>query len=914
MTGLPPLIPGVPDLDEPPLTSDCGCCAGVDTASPIVPENPPGLSAITFRPGAYADFRAAQIAGLSTAPHPALARLRTRDADDFTIALIDAWAVTLDVLSFYQERLANEAYLATAIERRSLIEQSRLIGYHLRPGVAAGTDLVFVLEQPPGAETTVPGVTIEPGSRVQSVPGPGEAPVTFETTAPLDARVAWNALAPRQSVFRPPQNGDTGLWLAGIQTGLKTGDAVLIKSNVTVSGQPAEYKSFRKLTGVSPDATSGRTYISFAPALAMAAGATAQAHAVFAFRARTSLFGWNAPHPSLLSKLPPDPPNAVATAGTKDWVFTIDRTNRKVTLDGAQEGWGPGSWLALTLPTGVVEVYSITAAVDDGMSRYAVSGKATTLTLTTGTNLIWFESQYRATAAYGRSETLPLAEAPITTPVMGDTIELANRPEPLPEGRRVMLRGRRAQAILSLDVTLTDNQGGTLALPQGSRVTVLTAPEVSAGNPAEVIVRLRGEGGFAGMTTMPATGLGYTPADKSSEIVAEPAIVRTCGTTDETHAAITFEDALIHCYDRATTMLHANVAPATHGETTEEVLGDGQAHVPHQRFALKDGPVTHVAAATDSGTASTIELRVGDVQWREVPTLYQAGPTDRVFETRLSDEGRTIISFGDGVRGARLPTGRNNIVASYRKGLGRAGSVKAGALTTALDRPLGFKDVFNPLNATGGDDAETLENARVNAPITTLTLGRVVSLQNYEDFARSFAGIARAKVDYLWDGEARRILLTVAGPDGALIETGGVTHTALLAALRRFGDPLVRLQLAGYRPALFRLWLRVKVHADYEDKAVLAGVEAALRAAFDIKARSFEPGITASQIIACAQEVAGVVALDLEHLYRVTAPAQTPGLHQRLLAQPASVDAQGVLLGAEILALDTAPLTLEVMA
>jgi len=45
---------------------------------------------------------------------PALNRLKTRDDDDFSIAFLDATAVMLDILTFYQERLANESYLRTA--------------------------------------------------------------------------------------------------------------------------------------------------------------------------------------------------------------------------------------------------------------------------------------------------------------------------------------------------------------------------------------------------------------------------------------------------------------------------------------------------------------------------------------------------------------------------------------------------------------------------------------------------------------------------------------------------------------------------------------------------------------------------------------------------------------------------------
>src|SRR6185295_4228754 len=102
--------------------------------------------------------------------------------------------------------------------------------------------------------------------------------------------------------------------------------------------------------------------------------------------------------------------------------------------------------------------------------------------------------------------------------------------------------------------------------------------------------------------------------------------------------------------------------------------------------------------------------------------------------------GKTFVQFGDGNTGARTPTGQGNIRATYRKGIGKAGNVKAGQISLLLTRPLGVKDVINPMPASGGDDAETLAGARTNAPLTMLTLGRIVSLQDYEDFARSFAG------------------------------------------------------------------------------------------------------------------------------------------------------------------------------
>src|SRR5207253_10195459 len=113
-----------------------------------------------------------------------LRSLTTRDSDDFTIALLDGWATLADVLTFYQERIANEFWLRTATERDSIRRLAQLIGYRLRPGVAAETPLSFLLDQAPGAPTEV---TVEIGTRVQSVPGAKEKAQTFETIEELDA-------------------------------------------------------------------------------------------------------------------------------------------------------------------------------------------------------------------------------------------------------------------------------------------------------------------------------------------------------------------------------------------------------------------------------------------------------------------------------------------------------------------------------------------------------------------------------------------------------------------------------------------------------------------------------------------------------------------------------------------------------
>src|SRR5947208_13750283 len=91
-------------------------------------------------------FLESTLGRLSSQKFPELAALKTRNPADPAIALLDAWATVADVLTFYQERIANEGYLRTATERRSILELARLVGYNLRPGVSASVYVAYTLE------------------------------------------------------------------------------------------------------------------------------------------------------------------------------------------------------------------------------------------------------------------------------------------------------------------------------------------------------------------------------------------------------------------------------------------------------------------------------------------------------------------------------------------------------------------------------------------------------------------------------------------------------------------------------------------------------------------------------------------------------------------------------------------------
>ncbi|MCU7820356.1 putative baseplate assembly protein [Kitasatospora sp. DSM 101779] len=842
----------------------CGCCSGTSARTPGTLGNRPGLTEIAYRSGVHGDFRSSMVTALSDASRPGLARLLTRDPGDPTIALIDAWAVVCDVLTFYNERLANESYLRTATERASLQELGRLVAYRLAPGVAAETHLAFSLEKPPetGQQTGLPpdpgllppappaAVDLLPGLRVQSVPGPGEAPQLFETVEELTARAEWNALPVVPTKPHPPVRGSVDAWFDGDALALRPGDAILFATDDLAH----DTWDVRLVTAVEPDPANRRTHVRWDGGIGRDTqdSAPVTRPGTFVLRRRLRVFGHNAPVWRAMNEEFRKGYAAVhgGNADDNEWpafhaVTELTESGETVVdLDGSQPDIVAGSWVVLSQEsvdggTDVHrELFEVVDRTEFSRAEFAVSGTVTRLRLkgeqrpqgarrADGQD---FRTP-RGVTVLGLSEPLTVVEAPDPDPVTAPDLLVEGDATAMLPGRRLVLSGR-------LD-------GGT-------------------GEPAAEVVVLDS---------------------------ARDAGDRTL---------VTLTEPPRHRYRRATAVLFGNVVKATHGETVHQVLGDGDARRPFQTMPLLYGPLTHVRADTPQGFASTLTVRADDVARREVPTLYGAGPGDRVCTTRDEPDGSVVVAFGDGVHGARLPSGSHNIRATYRKGTGRAGNLPADRLSQLMDRPLGVKAVTNPVAADGGVDPEDQGHARASVPLATRTLGRAVALRDYADFALAFAGISLARADVLRLRAGRTIVVSVCGPEGDAAPAVTVAH--LTAALRRYGDPLARVEVLPARQARFRLGLKVRVDPDREAKTVLAAVETALRAAHAPLARGLAAPVHRSRVVAVAASVPGVVAVDLDLLYR-----DRPGLESRLVAAEASVDTRGRAVAAEVLALSEAP-------
>jgi len=178
--------------------------------------------------------------------------------------------------------------------------------------------------------------------------------------------------------------------------------------------------------------------------------------------------------------------------------------------------------------------------------------------------------------------------------------------------------------------------------------------------------------------------------------------------------------------------------------------------------------------------------------------------------------------------------------------------------------------VINPLPASGGVDPENVDQARRNAPLAVMALDRLVSVQDYEDFARSYAGIGKALALRLSDGQRDVVHISVAGIDDVPLERESDLFQNLLQALHDYGDPRLPVMMDVCERVLLLIKANVRLHPDYLWSSVEPKIRKELLSAFGFVSR--EPGqdVVQSEVVSAIQRVPGVVYVDLDILDAVS--------------------------------------------
>ncbi|MBR8837437.1 MAG: putative baseplate assembly protein [Stigonema ocellatum SAG 48.90 = DSM 106950] len=907
--------------------SNCGCCEGVDILTPMKVTNPPSLYTLAQRVGTHATFLETMKARLGSSDFPALKNLKTRDAKDPSIAFLDAWATVADVLTFYQERIANEGYLRTAVERRSVVELGNLVKYASSPGVSASVYLAFTLEDGYNIEIPV-------GTRTQSKATSGKLPQSFETSEKLQARAELNILKPRMTqphrITLKQVNPDAtdattidSLYLEGIRTNLTANDLLLL-----IFGDGEKQQILRRVQTIEPQAVENRTKVILQPSVSATQQSLSSPTTIQTEQQINSASKQTDSSPTLTKAekieqvlKPPSrqPANALELQRTNQQIF-----DPKLNIT---------PWLIKTLkPALGSALYEILTV--NGTSSELPQIEALDINEITPSKLLQIEALEIKAAPFGHNAGLKLVlnnsgqfnntfeewsiagvENGKLPPNLQKIIALDAQYDQITPGSWVAIeradknelcvyRVEKVENIsktdygfvarvtqLTLDKPWLNEEDTSLGVLRKTTVYLKSEVLSLAEKPIDVDVsneakkstvddildqmEIELDNLYEGLQPGRWLIISGDRSDTSningvraSEVVMLGGVtqdVRSDLPNDQPHTFLRFAQPLAYSYKRDTVTIYGNVVKATHGETRTEILGSGDASAVNQQFTLSQGSLTYLSAPTPSGVTSTLEVYVNDVRWSEAESLNQLSPTDRCFVTQTDNNGKITIIFGDGKNGARLPNGIENVKAVYRTGIGQAGNIAAEQINQLVTQPLGLKGVINPQPATGGADPESRDQIRRNAPAGMTSLNRAVSVKDYADFGRYFGGIDKASAVRLSDGVREIVHLTIAGADDIPIDKNSDLYRNFLQALHKFGDPYQPIQVDIRELMLLIISARVRILPNYQWESVGLKIRAALFDTFSFERRELGQDVELSQVISTIQQVAGVdyVAVDI---------------------------------------------------
>ncbi|WP_375494017.1 baseplate J/gp47 family protein [uncultured Nostoc sp.] len=216
--------------------SDLDC----ETPTPVCPPLQEDIPPIDYLAKDFLSFRQA-LSDFSVLRYP---EWQERSEADFGVMFMEALCALADDLSYTQDRIAAEATLATATQRRSIVRHARLVDYEPKPATAA--QVLLQLD-------VLDNVPIPSGFAIASTQGPDGATINFEigtglidpqtglqnlTTYPVNH--LWNEIQPycwddSQQCLR---SGSTDMWVVGQGFNFTGGQALLIETQGATTLDP----------------------------------------------------------------------------------------------------------------------------------------------------------------------------------------------------------------------------------------------------------------------------------------------------------------------------------------------------------------------------------------------------------------------------------------------------------------------------------------------------------------------------------------------------------------------------------------------------------------------------------------------------------------------------------------------------
>jgi len=724
------------------------------------PENRPGLPRIRYRIGSYIDFRDFMLEALNN--NEILSSWTHREPDDPGIALIEGASVVLDILTFYEELYANEAFLCAASWRESIAALVRLTGYRLAPGI--GGKATFAFEVKSGSDVTVPrGFPIK--AQLEGIAGQ----TNFETDSVLTA-------VPALGKFRLYRELTLGSFpnsvnvFSVLTADLKPGQKIEKNDRLLLFDNPPDiYPQIVTVARVEQEFDRTNIYIEGSVNSLYGKKSIKGYKIGRTFR----YFGHNAPP----TKVTIDSSHQASQSQVSFYLSDIfpsdgDQFPRVLCLEGTISDLNPGTTLILT-GGGIPTPLQVETVIPYTMTLGAMTG-ATTLVL------------LNDPPPWSRSVII---QTIIIYETIGSPLKLDNAYEYGADTDHLFFFG----------------DGDTYKKLAGRRLFLHRQDN----SYAEIAAQ-----------TCPVS-----PGYDEEGVFFRPVAF----TWPEGWSVNDFPG------DNPAVEIFGNIVDATQGKKEKEaVLGNGDAREVFQTFKLPKAPLTY----TDQGIGDwepRLEIYVDNRLWTRVPTLFGCEPEDEVYIVREDDIGSSFVRFGDGKTGRRLPTGMENVTARYRTGIGAYGPGKEGSDPLAGEKLNRLEKIRLAGIASGGCDPESGENARRSAPGRVQSLGRLVSLRDFECEALSIPAVELASAIYDIAGYTPAIVMTVLLKNGREKELDSVTAT--MTMYNRCRGP-------GRYPVVVNQGVRKPVHLEvlvsFDPKAKKEVVIKAIKVALGIQGEEGE--------------------------------------------------------------------------
>jgi hypothetical protein len=788
---------------------------------------PSGRRAVLdYLPAEYADFIDMQKA----LAHAEMGIVSASDEGDFARTVMEMSAILGHVLGVYQDRFANEAFLATAQSAQSLVRHGRRLGYQADTGMSASGMVKLTIGE--GLSGTV-----HKGFAMTSVPEGEEQAQDYETIADLDVYAAHNQLEIADAASDVILvEGQTEILVQGQGYGFRAGDLVVLTSLDETSGwlHADVISSVADGNGTRGE---GATMLTLQTGLGNVPEGMSAADVSLLARPRTHLrmFGWNAdpetfPPGQIKNsqeyRVPNETPSPPEIFG-----YLVYQNGTEQEADSA--------------PAWYTNVVYLDRALDESLGAFVLEDVAGVLTPRR------VSAQHAVSVSFKAGIWMPeLVEWSFSGAVTG--IELS------PSVPRS-----------ALDLQTVWHAHFQIVAPLA--VAEPNPDALCTDEPIELASQV--------------TGL-YPGQDLLFEDSKTGAVEAVRITSISGQQVRWTRDSGTHAWRKGFTLIHGNIARITHGKTIEEVLGGSSGTEPFLRFALKKSPVTILP--TGSGEPA-IEVRVGDILWERVDDLWASNGDDRHYLVEHDHEGITWIVFGDGRRGAIPPAGKKNIACTYRIGLGSRGNARVGQVRRIVKSHPLVKAARNLLPVIGGADPASPAEVRSQATRHIRTFGRAVSLADHADLALLYPGVARARawwgsVTYAGGRTAPAIRVVAATSTG-----GEVDETGLRAYMEARRDNHIPLFFTRVEPRSIEIALEVRFDPAYFPEKVKDAIRASLAGhadgapgMFTFAARDLGQPAYLSEVYELLSAGVGVLAVEVVRF----CPQGQEGVHEVITCEP----------------------------